>query len=82
MAIEEAKQIVAEKDGYDNFKSISEEHILEYTERAYNLLISKMYSETEVNELAEEAYNKGIGDGIDSKCSRHAYNKWFKENKK
>lgn len=40
MKIEEAMQLVAEKDGYSSFDKIPEHLELEYTKRAYNIIIN------------------------------------------
>jgi len=55
MNLPEAKEIVAQKDGYNSYDQIRESLQEEYTSRAYNLLMSRLYSEEEVSDLILEA---------------------------
>lgn len=80
MELNQAKQLVAEIDGYNSFEAIPEHLILEYTERAYVLLISKMYSEDDVLDKLIE-YNEYLWE---DRCvrSNESLRTWFIYNKK
>ena len=77
MNLEDAKQIVCKKDGYTSFEQVPVELELEYIERAYRLIISKMYSEEEIRSLLIEAFLIGVKD----LGTEYLY-KWFREVKK
>ena len=78
MNIQQAKEIVAQKDGYNYFEDIRESLQEEYTRRAYELLISKLYTEEEVMGLCSELWS----DYYHTNSQYPTFFDWFEQNKK